>query len=238
MKRMNINEIRRRNARLLLKRVGGSITAFADKIDRRQSLVSAYIGNVSKQKNIGDDMARHIERCFGKPEDWLDHIHETKFTVRESNIAYLPSRKAHPELDKNTEIGPDITGQVPLISWVTAGQWTEVIDSFNPSEAEDWFDCPVKHGPKTYVLRIKGASMEPRFHEGWLIFVDPDREPANGDFVVVRLEDSSEATFKKLRIEGGEMWLEALNPAWPERFIRLDPDAIICGVVIFHGEVL
>lgn len=144
-------------------------------------------------------------------------------------------------LSPDVEPGPEIKGQVPLISWVQAGSWCETIDIFEPGTAEEWMPCPVNHGTRTFVLRVRGPSMHnphgrPSFQDGDLIFVDPDREAVNGSPVVVRLDDDNEATFKQLVIEGGKRYLKALNPAWPDQIIQINSNATICGVVIFKGE--
>ena len=57
-------------------------------------------------------------------------------------------------------------------------------------------------------------------------------------YVVVRLEDSQETTFKQLVIEEGHQYLKALNPDWPNRIIEVNSNATICGVVVFKGEVV
>lgn len=138
--------------------------------------------------------------------------------------------------DGSFEAGPDLRGRHPLISWVQAGKWSQIMDNFHPGDAEDWVPCPVSCSPSTFVLRVRGGSMEPEFREGDLIFVDPEAPVENGKYVVVRLDDREEATFKRLVIEGDEKYLEAVNPAWPERIIRVDENATICGVVVFSGK--
>ena len=143
----------------------------------------------------------------------------------------------------NTEPGPDIIGTVPLISWVQAGKWTEITDNFAPGDAEEWLPCPVKHSIRTFVLRVRGESMynpavRPSFHDGDLIFVDPEQQADHGSFVVVRLDNNKEATFKRLIIEGEHQYLQAINPDWPDPIIQINGDATICGVVIFKGEKL
>ena len=56
--------------------------------------------------------------------------------------------------------------------------------------------------------------------------------------MVVREEDSGEATFKQLIVEGGRKYLKALNPDWPQRIVESDSSATICGVVVFKGEIV
>lgn len=143
----------------------------------------------------------------------------------------------------NTTQGPEIKGLCPLISWVQAGTWSTVIDNFAVGDAEEWIPCPVSHGPRTYVLRVKGESMHnpqsrPSFADGDLVFVDPDRAAENGSLVIVRLDDKVEATFKKLVIEGDEKYLRALNPGWPEPIMRINGNATLCGVAIAKMERL
>jgi SOS-response transcriptional repressor LexA len=78
--------------------------------------------------------------------------------------------------------------------------------------------------------------MEPRFNEGDLIFVDPHAEPGHKKFVVVRSNESMEATFKQLIVEENRRYLKALNPDWPDRIVAIGENTTICGVVVFKGE--
>lgn len=138
---------------------------------------------------------------------------------------------------QNVEPAPDIQRQIPLISWVTAGKWAEVIDIYQPGVADEWLPCIKKHSNRTFALRVKGMSMynpmgKHTYSDGDIIFVDPEKDAVNGSRVVVRLEDSKEATFKQLVIEGEKMYLMALNPSWPDRIIEVKGNATICGVVI------
>ena len=142
-------------------------------------------------------------------------------------------RKFSQEADANVEPGPDLRGNVPLISWVQAGNWEAVIDNFAPGDAEDWLPCPRKFGPHAFALRVRGVSMEPKYQDGDIIFVDPDAQAEHGKNIVVRLDDEHEATFKQLVMEGGQKFLRALNPDWPgPKLIPINGNATICGVVI------
>lgn len=70
------------------------------------------------------------------------------------------------------------------------------------------------------------------FPEGMLLHVNPDEEALPGRFVVVRRETEKAATFKKLTMVDGEPYLEAINPNWPNRYLKLKPGDVICGVVV------
>ena len=120
-----------------------------------------------------------------KPDGWMDELH------------------GEPEpAGENAGPAPGIRGLRPLISWVQAGAWTDTAGSITAADAEEFLPCPVRCSPDSFVLRVRGESMEPRFRDGDLIFVDPAVAPDHGRFVVVTGEDSSEATFKQLIVEG------------------------------------
>jgi hypothetical protein len=76
---MTINDIRRENARLLAKEIGGD-KQFADRMEMDASQVSQIIGK-SPVKNIGHIIARRIEAKFQKPEGWLDMAHQESTDV-------------------------------------------------------------------------------------------------------------------------------------------------------------
>lgn len=125
--------------------------------------------------------------------------------------------------------------QVPLISWVTAGQWAEISDNFHPGDGEDLIPCSSKCGPRSFALRVKGDSMEPDYPEGSVIVVDPEKEWRNGSDVVVRLNGEMEATFKKLALDGPRTYLKPINERYPVLDVT-GKDFTICGVVVWTGR--
>lgn len=136
-------------------------------------------------------------------------------------------------------VAPDgVAGKLPLISWVQAGNWSEVIDNFQPGDAEEWIPVPFKHGPNAFILKVVGKSNydptgEKSYDDGDYIAVDPSKEPRHKSMVIVRLDDDNTATFKQLWIEpDGKQFLVALNPQWPRRIIEINDNATIVGVVI------
>ncbi len=128
------------------------------------------------------------------------------------------------------------SGELPLISWVQAGNWCEAVDTFETGDAEAWYPCPVKHSKQSYILRVRGASMEPEYRDGDYIFIDPSVQPDHNSDVVVRLNHAGEATFKRLQYDGDRRYLQALNKSFPDPIIPLGEEAQICGVVIFSGR--
>ena len=140
------------------------------------------------------------------------------------------------DTSSNVSPGPTIKATAPLISWVQAGAWSE-ISEIKAYDAER-FMCPVNCSDLTFVLKVQGISMEPKCDEGDLIFVDPEAECIHGSYVVARLDDDNQATFKQLIIENGHKFLKAANPNWPEQLIPINGNCTLVGKVIFTGKSL
>ena len=223
-------QIRLKNLELLITEAGS-----AAKLAQIVGTNSSYISQVRRQmptkkgtpRGIGDDLAGKLEHGMGKHEGWMDEPHQAEWDQTSS---------AGKEV--NTHLGPDIRSLHPIISWVQAGEWMEIAEGYEPQYGQELLPCPVNCSKDAYVLRVLGISMEPKFHDGDLIFVDPHVDPVNGKYVVVMIEDTAEATFKQLIVEGGRQYLKALNPEWPNRIIEVNQNARICGVVVFKGEVV
>lgn len=112
-----------------------------------------------------------------------------------------------------------IEATVPLISNVQAGQWREVMDNFQPGDAEEWRETTAKVSPSSFALRVEGDSMvnpngQPSIPDGSIVIVDPEIQPDNGKIVVAKLCDTQEATLKKLVIDGPNKYLMPLNPRY------------------------
>lgn len=137
-------------------------------------------------------------------------------------------------INSNVSLGPTLKAAVPLISWVQAGAWSE-INEIRECDAMRYM-CPVNSSDKTFALKVQGVSMEPKFYDGDLIFVDPEAECIHGSYVVARLDDNNEATFKQLIIESGQKFLKAANPNWPEQLIPINGNCTLVGKVVFAGK--
>jgi SOS-response transcriptional repressor LexA len=137
----------------------------------------------------------------------------------------------------NTSPAPDIKGSVPLISWVQAGSWHEVVDFADRSDDIPYLPCPKNHGVHSYALRVRGDSMTApygkTYPEGCIIFVDPQiLIPSSGDRIIAKIAGESEVTFKVFMQEGDKIWLKPLNPQHP----IITDKFIVIGKVIGKWE--
>ena len=208
----HIDRIRLKNLGRLIAEAG-SLSALAD----RAAVSPANLSHVragtpyasGTARRMGDRLAAKLERAMGKPPGWMNE-------------------------EQAFESGPfpPGTGQ-PVISWVRAGTWTEAREL--PADTER-LNCPLPCGRDTFVLKVAGESMAPRFPDGDFIFVDPDLPAGNGSYVVVRRPDDGAATFKQLVVENERRYLKAANPNWPEPIVEAQADTAVCGVVFFQAR--
>ncbi|QQA77035.1 S24 family peptidase [Pectobacterium parmentieri] len=128
--------------------------------------------------------------------------------------------------------------RVPLISYVQAGALAENRPIKDIEGEFEYVMTDMDLSEHSFALRIVGDSMEPDFKEGDVIVVDPDVEPAPGEFVVAQ-NGSHEATFKKYRPLGiGEFGkssfeLIPLNSDYP-KLDSTSQDIFIIGTMVEH----
>ena len=223
---MDISAIRRDNLRRLVREYGGQ-AKLAERVDTDPAYISQILSPRTRA-DMGNRFARKVEEQLNLPRGWMDQPRDGATTLRDPSATY--SQGAH---------GQTFVARLyPLISWVQAGRWTDIGGQYTAQDAEEWLPCSARCGPRTFALRVQGASMEDKFFAGDLIFVDPDRQPTDKSFVVVRLDDDDQATFKQLIIEGDRRYLRAYNPRWPEPIIEINGGATLCGVVVFRGNIV
>lgn len=226
---------------LIEQRFDGNTSAFARAVKRQPQQVNDMLAG---RKAFGEKVARAMEAALAEtdnrvPDLWFDQVTPAgKLTISvEAKTSHNPSLSQRALTHDNVTLGPDVRpGGIPLISWVQAGAFCEAVDNLYPGDAEEWIPSVQGHGPRAFALRVRGDSMlgpagELSFAEGDIILVDPDREALHRSLVIARLPDENEVTFKRLLIDGGRRYLQALNPSWPNRVIEIPASTLICGVV-------
>lgn len=173
-----------------------------------------------KSRGVSQEGLMNTSRIIGCRPHWMESGDGPMLDNQRTDLA-------------NTEPGPALQGLIPLISWVQAGAFCNVVDLFQPGDAEEWLPTVQKLGPRSYALRVKGDSMTApygrSYPEGCIIYVDPDTAVTNGARVIAKLPDLDEATFKVYSEDAGQRFLKPLNPQYPT--ITMTPDMLICGVV-------
>lgn len=148
------------------------------------------------------------------------------------NPNWLDTGDGEPEWDNspNTSEGPAVQGDVPLISWVQAGHWGDVVDNLQPGEAEEWITTTARVSKSAFALRIKGDSMAPKVPDGSIVIFEPGRNFQHGSLVLAKRTGDQQATFKQLWYDGETAWLKPLNDRYP--MIEMPPDTRIIAVAV------
>lgn len=182
----------------------------------RLGLPPSSITDALRRGNIPEDWLYRVAYLTGKSVEWLktgkgDALH--LLTMHEGGRA----RYGQPG--------------IPLLSFIQAGELTSSLDPYPyAGVAEEYIAADVK-GDRCIALRVRGESMLPEFHEKDIIVVDlGQREPQSGDYVVARVDEKEEATFKLYLKKRDGTVLKPLNDAYKE--IPFVPDHRIVGKVV------
>jgi SOS-response transcriptional repressor LexA len=176
-----------------------------------RAAISKWVNGQSEPKDI-----LTLARILGVTPEWLQTGKEPRKepTYNLANDALeLPKRRL-----------------APIISYVQAGNWCELVDAYPVGTGEDSIAIDAKWSPNTFVLRVRGDSMHPTLTEGSLIVVDPQVEWMHNRIVVVRQHGDAEVTVKRLIKDGDTYYLKPDNTTYP--LLKLEKDAHVCGVVV------
>lgn len=228
---MDISDIRRANLlKLIETKSVGSQKDFANAVPTAPAYISQIIngtiGRNGKPATVGTSLARKIEKAFDLDHGYMDVAHEDQ------------SNEVREKLDNNVDLSQKILLQgrrIPVISWVQAGALTSTEIIIKDAEVEEWLPPNEDSGRNGYGLRVVGNSMSPKFFPGDRIYINPDIQTFDlqtDDLVIVSCFGESEATFKKLIIEGNNKYLQPLNPDWPDQIIKLTEDCKLVGRVV------
>jgi SOS-response transcriptional repressor LexA len=197
---------------------------------KRCGLSQVTISDIERERNDASREIVGLARALQCTPEWLatgEGPMEGITQVHSSVIQLVPNA-----LPLRRPMGQS----VPLLATVPAGNWREVVDAYAMGGADNYVMALEDVGAHGFALRVVGNSMEPEFHEGEVVFVNPDRQPKPGDFVVAR-NHKLECTLKKYRPRGlnerGEDYYELvpLNEDYPT--LRSDFMALeIIGVVV------
>lgn len=188
------------------------------------------------QEKLGAELG---EKTKGNISAWENGRHEPSY--RDILMMSAMSKLPIPVPDGVDALLPSQGRTYPLISKVQAGAWTEAIDLFQPGYAEHWMPSPVDLGESGFLLEVDGDSMtNPHggvrsFPSGTILHINPHIEAIPGDFVIAKRESENEATFKQYKLVDGEPYLFAINPGWPNAWIKLGHGDRIIGVMKHAG---
>lgn len=123
------------------------------------------------------------------------------------------------------------TYKYPVISWVSAGL---VNEAWEPEYIDEYINTDINAGKNGFWLKVKGDSMTApngiSFPEGMYILVNPNIVIKNDSYVVAKIIETNEATFKQYVEEAGVKYLKPLNNSYKTQ--ELDARWQIVGKVV------
>lgn len=131
---------------------------------------------------------------------------------------------------------------VPVIGRIAAGEGidTQEASEYPPAWAGEFLvydDAP----PTAVAVRVSGVSMEPEYHGGDMVVVDPATPAGSGDVccVILARDGVREARLKRLRLSGPYAILESLNPESPHATERIPRNLVVCAYsIVAHLPML
>lgn len=160
------------------------------------------------------DKIRELARLLCVNSEWL------LSGDGEGPTADTPSREAVKIIDSNAQFVSNVNFTnrlIPIFGKAVGGPDGEFL--FN-GEVMAHVNCPpiLAEVENPYAVYVAGDSMEPRYFEGEVVYVDPERNAVRGDFVIAQIyidKNSPPHAFVKrlVKYTTEELVLEQLNPA-------------------------
>jgi hypothetical protein len=149
---LDINEIRHRNVRLLIRQLeeaegrtgdrAGGLTMLAAKLGKSSGQV-AHFASENPIKNIGNDIAREIEAKFGLERGWMDWLQEDAGTASHSHSQTV---RLDPEIVRNVAVALNVRhknaggfnlAERPEEFALAYELWTGMSDAYQAPEVAD-----------------------------------------------------------------------------------------------------
>ncbi len=193
------------------------MTDLRDRIRTRLRELSKSARRASLDGGLTSDAIRNVLRTKSRNprRDTLEGIARgLGWTLEE--LLELPSSGNVSALERAVQ-------NVPLISWVKAGDLTETEDPYAVGDAADY--VAVTHQRKTLIaLKVNGQSMNRVAPEGSIVIVDyADKTLVSGRYYVVKL--GNQATFKRYRSEPARLEPDSTEPH-ETVFIRSETEVV------------
>ncbi|MEB2328082.1 MAG: S24 family peptidase [Pseudomonas sp.] len=205
-----------------------SLKDFSDKHDLDASYLSQILNG---HRNMGERAAANLEKKLALLPGTLTSPGSGDTPDAASAVF---SATAQLEMATSTAVA-DALGRynqqrmLPVIGEVQAGEFCEAVDNFPPGHADEWVEAGGPAGPRAFVLIVNGFSMYPLLSPGEKVVFDPDMQWAPGNIVLAKRLSDQSVTIKKLCRDGNEYFLHATNPDWPDKYIKLNEEWMVCA---------
>lgn len=87
-----------------------------------------------------------------------------------------------------------------------------------------------------FALQMNDSSMEPYFHKGTILILDPEKPAKDRGYVLAKIDESNALIFRQILIDGEHQYLKPMNPdlnAFPMRILKKN-DKILATLIEFR----
>lgn len=236
---MDIHEIRIANFQWLIDRYYPRRRArLARELGRRHNeLWRLFTADLQHHRNMGDDLAREIERHLGYPRGWLDQRH-----VFEDAAAPAATRTARRREPKSAVVlNPAGHKLVAVLSYPQAAGWADTDEPYPiTGRTETMWVRANDLSPMTVGIRVEGSSMRELFYPGDIVLIDRHVEPVSGDYVGAILRKSCTFVFAKYELRAEDprarptVALVPEDPHHPTLVLNRANPGHIVGTMVMH----
>jgi repressor LexA len=186
------------------------------------------------QKRVYDWIVDYIDRMNMSPTlaeiaDGLGYRHVSSMIVHINALAKKGFIKRHPNIARGLEVIRRRPTAIPVYGYVPAGapflSDENIVDNF---ELRRYISAP----SNVFGLYVRGDSMrDAALYEGDLLFVDPTKEPQNGEIIVALV--NGDPTVKRYYRENGTITLKPENSKYTPIVVHAQSEQFRCiGTVI------
>ena len=174
---MENSEIRLANVELIIqKKFGGKKIRFADALGRHSTYISTWWSKDPKRKrNIGNKVAREIERKFNLDRGWLDVIHQSHADLESNEKAKQAVRLQNKE-----------TYNIPLKDKALINKQLLLTQLNTETKGKVMLMSTDKD---VYGLQFIGHNENDLLNEGWGLIVEPNTPITEGEYALIKLDN-------------------------------------------------
>ena len=136
---------------------------------------------------------------------------------------------------------PDVQGktlkqkkiiEVPLL------EWKDLPYVYNPDVERETIAAMADLSKDCFAVFMHDSSMEPQFSKGSILILDPNKQPNDRGYVLVKLSNTGIFVFRQIIIDAEHRFLKPLNPDLMATHMRLlDEEDEITGVLVEARQV-
>jgi SOS-response transcriptional repressor LexA len=180
-------------------------------------------------KELKYDVLKALEKNTGYRMQWIaEGIEPKRYDERTFSLTKGGRNVKQVVLPINKNL-------LPVVSFDHLVSWSK---EMNPKSVKTHMAWPFEHSETDYVLEMQGVSMwngktGKGYSDGCYLRISPDISPENGDDVVACTPDGV-VSFVQYHKTGPAIYLEAINPDWPDRITKAPEGTKVLGVCVEH----